>query len=109
MCQQCRLWDAYIPKSASDEEKEKAIKWQNMSYNEQPDYHEYFGSNPCLSSPYLSKKSGKMKARIYYFIGDYDDSIVIEGANIEELREKCDYEIKRRGATYSGSEMLEED
>ena len=49
-----------------------------------------------------------MKARIYYFIGDYDDSLVIEGDNIEELREKCEHEINSRGATYSGSEILED-
>ena len=50
-----------------------------------------------------------MKARIYYFIGEYDDSLIIEGNDIKELREKCKYEIDRRGATYSGSEILEED
>ncbi len=49
-----------------------------------------------------------MKARIYYFIGEYDDSLIIEGDNIDELREKCDAELKRRGATYSGSEILNE-
>ena len=49
-----------------------------------------------------------MKARIYYFIGDYDDSLIIEGDSIDELREKCKTEIERRGATYSGSEILED-
>lgn len=29
MCQFCRLWDAYIPKTATEEEKETAIAWQN--------------------------------------------------------------------------------
>ena len=43
MCQFCRLWDSYIPQSASSEEKEKAIRWQNMSYDEQPDYNLFFG------------------------------------------------------------------
>ena len=43
MCQHCRLWDAYIPQSATEEEREKAIRWQNMSYKDQPDYHLYFG------------------------------------------------------------------
>lgn len=42
MCKNCRLWDAYIPESASKEERDKAIAWQNMSYADQPDYDEYF-------------------------------------------------------------------
>ena len=50
-----------------------------------------------------------MKAKIYYSIKGYDDSIIIEGNNIEELREICDNEINRRGAIYYGSEILEED
>jgi len=49
-----------------------------------------------------------MKARIYYFIGEYDDSLIIEGDSIDEIREKCDAELERRGATYSGSEILDE-
>ncbi len=49
-----------------------------------------------------------MKVKVYYFIKDYDDSIIIEGNNIEEIREKCDNELNKRGATYSGSEILEE-
>ena len=50
-----------------------------------------------------------MKARIYYSIGEYDDSIVIEGETIDELREKCKYEVDRRGAIYTGSEILEDE
>ena len=42
LCDLCRLWDSYIPKNSSPTEIEKAKKWQNMSYNEQPDYDEYF-------------------------------------------------------------------
>lgn len=42
MCRHCRLWDAYIPKTATEEEKETAIAWQNMSYDEQPNYRDYF-------------------------------------------------------------------
>lgn len=42
MCEGCRLWDNYIPQSATEEEKIKAIKWQNMPLEEQPDYHDYF-------------------------------------------------------------------
>lgn len=44
MCQYCRLWDAYIPQSASEQEKEKAIRWQNMPLGKQPDYHKYFNT-----------------------------------------------------------------
>ena len=45
MCQHCRLWDAYIPKSATDAEKEKALMWDNMSLDEQLEnpYENYFG------------------------------------------------------------------
>ena len=39
----CRIWDAYIPKEATEEEIEYAQKWQDMPYSEQPDYDEYFG------------------------------------------------------------------
>ena len=49
-----------------------------------------------------------MKVNVFYCIGDYDDSIIIEGNNPEEIREKCDAELSRRGATYTGSETLEE-
>lgn len=45
MCKHCRLWDAYIPKTATEEEKATAIAWQNMSYGEQPDYRDYFSSH----------------------------------------------------------------
>ena len=43
MCNNCRLWDAYIPITATQAQVDKAKDWQNMSFNEQPDYHEYFG------------------------------------------------------------------
>lgn len=42
MCQQCRLWDSYIPSSATEYQKEKAITWQDMELTVQPDYNEYF-------------------------------------------------------------------
>ena len=42
LCSLCRLWDAYIPKGSAPEEIEKAQRWQNMSYKEQPDYEDYF-------------------------------------------------------------------
>lgn len=45
MCGCCRLWDAYIPKTATQAEIEKAQKWDNMSLKEQVanPYNEYFG------------------------------------------------------------------
>lgn len=49
-----------------------------------------------------------MKAKIYYSIGTYDDSIIIEGTDIDDLREKCDSELEKRGASYTGSEIIEE-
>lgn len=42
MCGRCRIWDAYIPNSSTKLEKDKAKKWQNMPYDEQPPYEEYF-------------------------------------------------------------------
>lgn len=42
MCENCKLWDAYIPITASEIEKEKAINWQNKPLSEQEDYEEYF-------------------------------------------------------------------
>ena len=42
LCDYCRLWDAYIPKSSSVIEREKAIEWQNMPLEKQPDYEDYF-------------------------------------------------------------------
>ena len=43
MCKNCRLWDSYIPNTASGTEKKKAIEWQNKPYLMQEDYEEYFG------------------------------------------------------------------
>lgn len=48
-----------------------------------------------------------MKAKIFYCIGSFDDEIIVEGDTIDELREKCDAEISRRGAVYTGSKILE--
>ena len=49
-----------------------------------------------------------MKAKIYYTVSGYDDSITIEGSDLDDLREKCDRELSKRGATYTGSQILEE-
>lgn len=42
MCKNCRLWDAYIPKSSTPEQINKAKMWQNLPLDKQPDYHEFF-------------------------------------------------------------------
>lgn len=42
MGHRCRLWDSFIPMTATDEEIKSAQEWQNMKYGEQPDYEEYF-------------------------------------------------------------------
>lgn len=49
MCGNCRLWDSYIPESASDDEKATAIEWQEMAYAEQPDYEDYFRAHGMLN------------------------------------------------------------
>lgn len=45
MCHNCRLWDAYIPKTATEEEKKTAQTWQHMLPNKQPDYYDYFSQH----------------------------------------------------------------
>lgn len=42
---QCRLWDSYIPQNSTEAQIEKAVEWQNMSFDEQPDYEEYFNTD----------------------------------------------------------------
>ena len=42
LCDLCILWDRYIPKHSSPEKIAKAKKWQDMSYDEQRDYEDYF-------------------------------------------------------------------
>ena len=49
-----------------------------------------------------------MKIKIYYIVGVNDDAIILEGNNIDDIRKKCDYELKKRGAIYCGSEIIEE-
>lgn len=48
-----------------------------------------------------------MKAKIYFYIGDYDDSIILEGKDEDELIDKTNSELSKRGAHYSGAEILE--
>nr|DAZ47101.1 MAG TPA: hypothetical protein [Caudoviricetes sp.] len=42
LCKHCRLWDSYIPRNSTKEQIEKAVEWQNMPFDKQPDYYEYF-------------------------------------------------------------------
>ena len=42
MCSNCRLWDAYIPETSTEQEKAKALRWQDANLAEQADYEEYF-------------------------------------------------------------------
>ena len=42
MCRLCRLWDAYTPNTANDQEIKKAKEWQNMPYGKQPPYEDFF-------------------------------------------------------------------
>lgn len=47
-----------------------------------------------------------MTYEVFYQIGEYADSIIIEGENIEEVREKAIKELESRDATYSYSNWL---
>ena len=47
-----------------------------------------------------------MKFKINYTIGNYSDSVVIEGTSVEECREKAQVEIKKRGGTNAWSEEI---
>lgn len=42
LCNNCRLWDSYIPQNASKANIERALVWQNAPLDTQPDYFEYF-------------------------------------------------------------------
>lgn len=42
LCRHCRLWDSYIPVSASKEEVKRAVEWQDLPLALQPPYEEYF-------------------------------------------------------------------
>jgi hypothetical protein len=45
----------------------------------------------------LSTGRDIMKEKIHWSIGDWEDSIVIEGETEEELNEEADYVVKSRG------------
>ena len=49
-----------------------------------------------------------MKFIIHLTIWDYEDSLVIEWENIEEIREKAKYEYDRRWASDAWSEQIED-
>lgn len=49
-----------------------------------------------------------MRARIHYTLPDgSDDSLILEGDTVEEIREKADRELERRSATDPWSEELD--
>ena len=48
-----------------------------------------------------------MKAKIYFYIGDFDDSIILEDKDKDELIAKINSELSQRGAHSSGAEILE--
>lgn len=43
---------------------------------------------------------------IFYRVGEFEDSIVLEGESIEEIREQADRELKKRNAQYLYSNWL---
>jgi hypothetical protein len=49
-----------------------------------------------------------VKAIIHFTVGDYDDSIVVDGSSPEEIRTKADAELAKRGGTNPWSEIIEE-
>ena len=49
-----------------------------------------------------------MKARIHFTLGDTNDSIDVTGSSPEEIREKADAELLKRGGSDPWAEILEE-
>ena len=41
-CDLCRLQNNYTPKGSSPSEIERTAEWQDMPYDKQPDYKNYF-------------------------------------------------------------------
>ena len=46
--------------------------------------------------------------KVYYSIGMYDDSIVLEADSLADMKILIDEELARRGATYTGSDTIQE-
>ena len=49
-----------------------------------------------------------MRFKIHYTIGDYDDSIVITGEDLEECREKAAEVVKQKNPDNYWSEQLDD-
>ncbi len=49
-----------------------------------------------------------MQVRIHYTVNGEEDSIVLSGDTVEDIREQAMQEIERRGATDPWSEVLGE-
>lgn len=47
-----------------------------------------------------------MRVRIHWNVGDYEDSMIIEGDTVEEIREKAEAEVAKRGGKNPWSEEL---
>ena len=46
--------------------------------------------------------------RVYFSIGTYDDSVVLEADTLPNMRTLIDKELAQRGATYTGLDTLQE-
>ena len=49
-----------------------------------------------------------MKARINFTVGEYEDSIIVCGDSLEEIRDAAEAEIAKRGGTDEWSEILDD-
>lgn len=49
-----------------------------------------------------------MKYEVFYSIGEYKDSIIIEGETIDDVRENVANEMEKRNADYNYSILLED-
>ena len=47
-----------------------------------------------------------MTYEVFYSIGEYQDSIVVEGETIDEIRSVIEKELEQRNANYSYSNWL---
>lgn len=50
-----------------------------------------------------------MQVRIHWSIGEYDDSIVVEGDTIEEIREEAEKVVIRRGLDVDKNNLWSEE
>ena len=48
-----------------------------------------------------------MCVEVYFNVGEYQDSMIVEGETLDEIRQIVDKELKKRGATYLWAKKLE--